>query len=77
MKLEIISPEGILFEGEVESVSFPGSAGLFDILPHHAPLIASLSDGTILYKTNGKEQELKIQSGFVEVNNDHLSVCVE
>ena len=41
MRLEIVSPDGILFEGETESVSFPGVAGSFDILPHHAPLIPS------------------------------------
>ena len=37
MKLEIVSPDGILFEGETESVSFTGAAGSFDILTHHAP----------------------------------------
>ena len=33
MRLEIVSPDGILFEGETERVSFPGTAGSFDILP--------------------------------------------
>ena len=53
MKLEIVSPDGILFEGETESVSFPGVAGSFDILPHHAPLIAALKAGTIRFEANG------------------------
>ena len=70
MKLEIVSPDGILFEGETESVSF-------DILPHHAPLIAALKAGTIRFEANGKRQEETIQSGFVEVKDDILSVCVE
>ena len=74
MKLEIVSPDGILFEGETESVSFPGVAG---ILPHHAPLIAALKAGTIRFEANGKRQEQTIQSGFVEVKDDILSVCVE
>ena len=77
MKLEIVSPDGILFEGETESVSFPGVAGSFDILPHHAPLIAALKAGTIRFEANGKRQEQTIQSGFVEVKDDILSVCVE
>ena len=77
MKLELISPDGILFEGETESVSFPGVAGSFDILPHHAPLIAALKTGTIRFEANGKRQEQTIQSGFVEVKDDILSVCVE
>ena len=49
MKLEIVSPDGILFEGEAERVSFPGMVGSFDILPHHAPLIAALRQGAIQY----------------------------
>lgn len=77
MKLQIISPEKILFEGEVQCVSFPGTSGLFDVLPHHAPLIALLQKGTIRYDAEGKKLEQKIQSGFVEVNNDRLTVCIE
>lgn len=38
MELEIISPGGVLFKGETDYVSFPGTAGSFDVLPHHAPM---------------------------------------
>ena len=55
MKLEIVSPDGILFEGEAERVSFPGIVGSFDILPHHAPLIAALRQGAIQYEHDGKK----------------------
>lgn len=77
MKLEIVSPDGILFEAEAERVSFPGAAGSFDILPHHAPLIAALRQGTILYENERKRGELAIKSGFVEVKEDYISVCIE
>ncbi|RHJ86614.1 F0F1 ATP synthase subunit epsilon [Parabacteroides sp. AM08-6] len=77
MKLEIISPEGLQFEGETESVSLPGEAGLFDILPHHSMLIGALQKGVIRYLTHGEWNELPIKSGFVEVKDDHLSVCIE
>lgn len=77
MKLEIISPEQILFEGEAENVSFPGFAGSFDVLPYHAALITALREGTIRFVTNGNVQELKIRSGFVEIKDEILSVCVE
>lgn len=79
MELEIISPDGILFKGETDYVSFPGTAGPFDVLPHHAPMIAALEAGTIRYQVKEKEkqQEIKIQSGFVEIKNDLLSVCIE
>ena len=77
MKLEIIAPDGILFEGEIEAATFPGIAGSFDILPHHAPLIAALGAGVIRYEENKKRYEQAIQSGFIKVKDDVLSVCIE
>ena len=77
MKLEIVSPDGILFEGEAERVSFPGAAGSFDILPHHAPLTAALREVTFRYENDGKRGEQAIKSGFVEVKEDDISVCIE
>lgn len=77
MKLEIISPDGLLFDGEIEFASFPGTVGSFDILPHHAPLIAALGQGVIRYEDGKKRYEQTIQSGFIEVKNDLLSVCIE
>ena len=78
MELEIISPDGILFKGETNYVSFPGTAGSFDVLPHHAPMIAALETGAIRYQANGKEEQQEIiQSGFVEIKGDILSVCIE
>ena len=49
MKVRIITPEKVLFEGESESVTFPGINGSFDVLPHKAPLITALKKGTIRY----------------------------
>ena len=77
MTLEIVSPNGILFKGEAEHVSLPGVAGSFDILPHHAPLIAALCPGTIRYENKGNRHEQAIKSGFVEIKEDHISVCIE
>lgn len=77
MKLKIITPEGVLFEGESDAVTFPGMAGSFDVLPHHAPLITALREGVIRYRVESQEQEQSIKGGFVKVENDELSVCVE
>lgn len=77
MKLEIVSPDGVLFKGKAARVSLPGAAGSFDILPQHAPLIAALIQGTIRYENDGKRGEQAIKSGFVEVKDDYISVCIE
>ncbi|MCR5497866.1 MAG: ATP synthase F1 subunit epsilon [Paludibacteraceae bacterium] len=77
MKLEIISPDKLVFSGEVESVSLPGAAGRFTVLPRHAALISSLKAGDITYMVDGTPTSLKVDGGFAEVKNDEISVCVE
>ncbi len=77
MRIEIISPNGILYEGETSKASFPGLGGGFDVLPHHAPLVSALTKGTIRFEKAGKMEEQPIESGFVEVKDDELSVCIE
>lgn len=77
MKLEIISPDGLLFEGEAEEVSFPGISGSFDVLPYHAPLIAALGTGVIRFRSGKEVKQKTIQSGFVEVKQNSISVCIE
>jgi F-type H+-transporting ATPase subunit epsilon len=73
LKLKIVSPERIEFEGEVESVKVPGTMGNFEILSNHAPLISTLQKGIVEY--NG--QQLEILGGFVEIQKNEVSVCVE
>lgn len=73
LKLKIVSPERIVFTGEVESVKVPGTQGNFEILNDHAPIISSLQKGTVEY---GAEQ-LDIQGGFVLVQKNEVSICVE
>lgn len=77
LNMTIVTPEGIIFEGEVESVEFPGTLGAFTLLPLHAALISSLEAGKIVYVKEGKPVEVAIKGGFVEVKQDTVSVCVE
>ena len=55
LKLKIVSPERIEFEGEVDSVLVPGSLGQFEILVNHAPIISSLDKGRVVYSLPGDE----------------------
>lgn len=54
MKLHIITPEHVVFEGEVDSVSVPGKDGSFQMLENHAPIVSSLDKGTIKIKLHSK-----------------------
>ncbi len=77
IKLAIISPERELFNGEVTSVTLPGSAGSFSVLPNHAPLVSSLDKGMLKYTSvNQEEHAMEIVGGFVEVSNNQVSVCL-
>ena len=53
LHLNIVSPEKELFNGEVESVTLPGTMGSFSILPQHAPIVSSLGTGKLIYATDG------------------------
>lgn len=66
LKLKIVSPEKIVFQGEVESVLVPGTLGSFEILNDHAPIISSLEIGKVEYTTKEGKQVMNIQGGFVE-----------
>jgi F-type H+-transporting ATPase subunit epsilon len=78
LKLKIVSPERIEFEGEVESVLVPGTLGQFEILTNHAPIISSLDKGKVVYSLPGGEKKsLEICGGFVEVQKNVVSLCVE
>lgn len=78
LKLKIVSPEGVAYEGNVESVSVPGYLGQFQILNNHAPIISLLEAGEVLYKDLAGERKVKtVKGGFVEVQQNNVNVCVE
>ncbi len=77
LKLRIVSPERVVFNGEVENVTVPGTLGSFEILTDHAPIISSLEEGRVEYTTQEGRQQMQIKSGFVEVKKNEVSVCVE
>ena len=76
LQLAIITPEKTLFEGNVRQVTLPGSAGSFQVLVHHAPLVSTLEQGTILYREEQKEHSLAIEEGLVEVLNNRVTVLL-
>jgi F-type H+-transporting ATPase subunit epsilon len=78
LKLKIVSPERIEFEGEVTSVLVPGTLGQFEILVNHAPIISTLEKGKVVYVLDGGEKKsIDIIGGFVEVQKNVVSLCVE
>lgn len=77
ISLKVLTPENIICDKMVEKVSLPGAMGRFMILKNHAPIISSLEKGSIVYVTEGREQRLEIEAGFVEVLDNKVVVCAE
>ncbi len=78
MKLEIITPDKKLFEGEVKSAIFPGSEGSFGVLNNHAAMIATLMKGKVeLIEENNNKLEFNVNGGVVEVNKNKVIVLAE
>ena len=78
MQLEILTPLGKAYSGEVYGVQMPGLTGSFEVLNNHAPLVSAMKAGKlkILLEKN-KQSYFEIESGFVEVLNNKVTVMVE
>ncbi len=78
LQVEIYTPVKTVFKGEATAVQMPGISGLFEVLQGHAPLISALSNGNVrVTDANGTATNYSIDSGFVEVLNNHISILVE
>ena len=77
LRLKIVSPEKVEFEGEVVSVLVPGTLGSFEILNDHAPIISSLQNGIVEYALKDGKRQLAVTGGFVEVQKNMINLCVE
>jgi F-type H+-transporting ATPase subunit epsilon len=78
MKLEIITPDKKLFEGNVKSAIFPGNEGSFGVMSNHAPMIATLKAGKVeVTEENNNKLEFTVKGGVVEVIKNSVIVLAE
>lgn len=78
LTLKIVTPERVEFDGTIVSIIVPGTLGRFEVLDNHAPIISSLEKGVVEYTTSDSEKKtLNILGGFVEVQKNVVSLCVE
>ena len=76
MILEIVSPESKLFQGEVTSVTFPGEAGSFQVLNHHAPIVATLKAGDIKIAATSFKFEKEVTEKFTKINEQTYTLAI-
>jgi F-type H+-transporting ATPase subunit epsilon len=77
MKLEIVTPQGVLFENEVKSVNAPGVSGQFQVLNNHANILSGLEIGFIKINDNSNEYYYSCNGGVLEVKSNCVSILTE
>lgn len=77
-KLDILSPEGVSYSGNVIQASFPTKSGIITVLAGHTALITKLAGGEIeIVEENGEKKYITIMGGFVEISQNEVSVIAD
>lgn len=76
-KIEIMTPDRTVYTGEAESLVLDGEQGSFGILAGHAPLVARLRPGRVLFTKDGKDTAYDSGAGFVRVSRDCASILLD
>jgi len=78
MKLEIVTPKGVIYDGEAKQVTLPGSEGEFGVLPEHATLVSLLTTGIVTIEMpDSSKIDVAINSGYVKVDEAKVSCIVD
>ena len=77
LKVSVISPERVLFEGEARSVVAPAFDGEVGILSQHAPMMTLLGRGVLRLEGGAGEQRFSVEGGFLQVADDEVRVVTE
>ncbi len=75
--LQIVTPESVIFQGEVEELIVPTVDGQLAILPNHTQLLSKLAHGELVIKNGKNEQFLAVEGGFIEVDSKQVSVLAD
>jgi F-type H+-transporting ATPase subunit epsilon len=77
LHFELVSPEKLVFSGEVDQVDVPGAEGYFGVLAGHAPFVTTLRPGILTVHGAGGAQKIVVLGGFAEVSAEGLTVLAE
>jgi F-type H+-transporting ATPase subunit epsilon len=77
IRLEIVTPEKMVFSEDVDAIQAWGVEGQLGILPHHAPLMTMLQPGDLVIRRGSREDLLTISGGFLEVRPDKVVILAD
>jgi F-type H+-transporting ATPase subunit epsilon len=77
IKVSVVTPDGPVYESDVEMVSTKAKSGELGILPGHIPMVAPLAIGTVRLKNGGNTEQVAVTGGFLEVRPDKVTVLAQ
>jgi F-type H+-transporting ATPase subunit epsilon len=77
LHVTVVTAQQTVYEGEAEAVNAPGSEGRLGILPRHAPLLTTLDLGELRIREHGVDESLFVAGGFLEVNNNVVTILAD
>ena len=77
LKISLISPEAVLFEGEAASVVAPAFDGEVGILEDHAPMMTLLGSGVLRLGAGGSDRRFNVEGGFLQVLDNTVRIVTE
>ncbi len=78
MKIEIITPDSKIYEGDIKSIRVPGKKGSFQVLKDHAPIISTLENGlVVIVDMDNAETRYNINGGVIEVKQNRIILLAE
>ncbi len=77
LNIKVTTPEGVIFEDNVDSATIPTQMGEITVLPNHIPLVSALQHGEIVLKKGGKKEYLSVSTGFIEVNKNIITILAD
>ncbi|RSL31816.1 F0F1 ATP synthase subunit epsilon [Salibacterium salarium] len=77
VSVNVVTPDGAIYEGDVEMVSARAQSGELGILPGHIPLVAPLAVGAVRLKNDSSVNLVSVSGGFIEVRPDNVTILAE
>ncbi len=77
LKLEIVTPHGLVYSDEVDEVIAPGSEGEFGVLPQHIPFLTTLKIGMLTYKKGNETGHFFVNWGYAEVGPEKVLILAD
>lgn len=77
LRLEIVTPEGVVYSENVEMVTLPGVEGQFGVYPQHVPLMTRMEPGEFIVRRDGKDTYFATGEGLIEVTATRVSVLTD